>query len=100
MQGDLAAVGAGLIDKAENLNAQDRKDAGHEIEDQSAEECQDQRAEESAGCLGTWHLELGTSRRIGGAQWHIHTDAWHITLGQSQHSEQAAGVLRRRVVNR
>ena len=38
VEGDLLAVRAGLLDEAHDLQADDRKDAGHQVEDQAAEQ--------------------------------------------------------------
>jgi hypothetical protein len=51
---DLAAVAARLVDEAEDLDAEHGEDAGHEVQDEAAEEGQQQ----SSGQAGTCRWQL------------------------------------------
>jgi len=48
VQGDFPAVAARLVHEAEDLDAEHRENAGHEIEDEAADEGEEQRSEQSA----------------------------------------------------
>ncbi len=52
VQGDLAAVGAGLVDEAEDLDPEHGKDARHEVEDESADEGEEERGAEAGDGRG------------------------------------------------
>ena len=61
VQHDLGFVAPGLIHKAENLDAEHRKHAGHDVEDQAAEEGVEKQSRKSQGKFrrGGWRCGSG-----------------------------------------
>ena len=80
LQPHLARRGSGVLHQAKCLDCEDRKNARHQVEDQAAGECQQQRADETDICLrgqrrrSEWRRNRDCLRRFTGLRGEITED--------------------------